>query len=314
MSNNVILGIETTCDETAAAIFKNNKIASNIVYSQIKHHQPNKGVIPELAARLHYQKLDLVIHEALASSKTSLADITHIAYCKEPGFYPALHIGKIAAQTLGMYLNIPVTGFNHLQAHIYACNIEKPFTFPLIACVFSGGHTNVFYFKKEFAPQLILSSHDDAIGECIDKVAVKMGYDYPGGPMIEALAKKGKNNIYFPQLNLKNEYFSFSGVKSYVINLLKKQPDINHNDLACSFQEIIFNYCINMLKKTIKKYYIKSFVLSGGVAANQVLRDKIDQLVNQHHLKSYFAPLNLCCDNAGMLVNLANKSLVKNSK
>ena len=301
-----ILGLESTCDETAAAVMVAGKLKSNIIASQIKTHQQTKGVVPEVAARLHYQNIDDVINQALVDANVKLSDITHIAYCDQPGLLPALHISAIAAKTLAAYQNIPYRGFNHLHAHVYSCNIAMPFKYPLVACVFSGGHTNVYYCKEPFDFQLLLQTNDDAIGECLDKIAITLGYQYPGGPVIEKLALKATGEIKLPQLNkLQNEYFSFSGIKSYVINLIKNEK-VNHYDLAYSLQKTLFNYCLRMLKTKLKDIKFNSLAFCGGVAANLTFRKLISDYAQRKNVQLYLAPLQFCGDNAAMLANLAN--------
>ena len=313
-TNKIILAIETSCDETAVAILKDQEILANVIYSQINEHIKYKGVVPEIAARLHYQNIDFVLQKAITEANINWSDITEIAYTSHPGLQPALHIGKTAALTLAHYLDIKVVEINHLHAHIHACDLEKPFIYPLVACVFSGGHSNVYYMKKPLDFQLLISSSDDAIGECLDKVARKMGLNYPGGPEIEKLALNGQNNLNFPNINLKNNFFSFSGIKSYAINMLNNKKNVNFHDLACSLQEKVFIYCINMLKKTIINQKVKSIALAGGVSANKRFRQLMEKFVKKENLNYYQAKIEFCTDNAVMVANLAHQKILENEK
>ena len=312
MMNKTILAIETSCDETAIAIIRNNEILANVVSSQIKDHQYNGGVVPELASRLHLANIDVVFCEALSKANLTIKDIDGIAIVNGPGLIGALHVGVVFAKGLSYVNDIPLLPVHHLAGHIYANNLIDELEFPLLALVVSGGHTELVLMKEHLSFEVLGQTRDDAIGECYDKVARILDLGYPGGPIIDNLAKQGKNIYNFPIPLLDDSYnFSYSGLKSAVINKvnqLKMKKEIYENaDIATSFQYSAIEPLIIKSLKAIKEYNIKHFVLAGGVAANSYLRQKVSEMVeiNQLAIKYTLPPLWCCTDNAAMIAALA---------
>lgn len=310
----IILAIETSCDETAISILKGHKtILSNIVSSQIENHQEYGGVIPELASRLHLNNIDIVLEQALKQAKITLKDIDLIAVVDGPGLVGALHVGLMFAKSLSFINNIPLLNVHHIAGHIYANTLIKDFEFPLLALVVSGGHTQLVLMKKHLDFEIIGQTRDDAIGESYDKIARIIGLPYPGGPNIEKLARDGNDLYEFPQALLDEGYdFSYSGLKSAVLNkvnhLKMKQEDYNNADIACSFQKAAIAPLVSKTVKAIKEFNVKQFVLAGGVAANNYLREELVKVINQENLNVdiIFPPLWACSDNSIMSAALAS--------
>lgn len=310
----IILAIETSCDETAISIIKNNKqLLSNVVSSQIKNHSSNGGVVPELASRLHLENIDIVFNEALAKANLEIKDIDKIAVIYGPGLIGALHVGLTFAKSISYLNNIPLVYLNHMAAHIYACNLVDDLKFPLLALVVSGGHTELVYMKEQLSFEIIGQTQDDAIGECYDKVAKAMDLGYPGGPIIDSLAKNGKPIYDFP-ISMKNDLynFSYSGLKSSVLNKLNQlkmtNTEYNKEDIAASFQVSAIKQLMDKTINVINNYPVNHFVLAGGVAANSYLREesvKTIESINKN-IKITLPPLWCCTDNAAMVASLAS--------
>ncbi|MDF9867186.1 N6-L-threonylcarbamoyladenine synthase [Bacilli bacterium PM5-3] len=309
----VILAIETSCDETAISIIKDNEIVANVVSSQIKDHQFNGGVVPELASRLHLKNIDIVFCEALNKANLTIDDIDYISVVNGPGLIGALHVGVVFAKSLSFINNIPLLFVHHIAGHIYANNLIDELKFPLLALVVSGGHTELVLMKEHLSFEVLGQTLDDAIGECYDKVARILGLGYPGGPIIDKLAKEGKDIYDFPiPLDDKSYNFSYSGLKSAVINkvnqLKMKNENFNVEDIASSFQTSAIQPLLNKSLNAIKEYNVKHFVLAGGVAANSYLRDEVQDMVNTNKLdiKLTLPPLWCCTDNAAMIASLSS--------
>ena len=300
-----ICAIETSCDETAVAIIEDGKtVLSNIVSSQINVHQAFGGVIPEVASRIHVENISLVLKEALSEAKMTLDDVDAFAITHGPGLVGSLHVGLIAAKTLAWYTQKPLIPVHHITGHIYANNFVSELTYPMLALVVSGGHTELVYLKEEFDFEILGSTQDDAIGEAYDKVARVMGLSYPGGPMIDKLAKSGKPHYKLPKIKTQNPFdFSFSGLKSAVLQLVHKQAeDLNHEDLAYAFQEAAVGELMLKTRLALDTYPVKHFVLAGGVAANSRLRQQVMDLNESYpELKITVPPLWCCTDNAAMI-------------
>lgn len=319
MMEKIILAIETSCDETAIAIIKDNKtILSNIVSSQIKNHEHNGGVVPELASRLHLENIDVVFNESLKAANVTIDDISLIAVVNGPGLIGALHVGTVFAKSLSYINKIPILPIHHIAGHIYANNLVDELSFPLLALVVSGGHTELVLMKEHLSFEVLGQTLDDAIGECYDKVAKILSLGYPGGPIIDKLAQTGSNIFSFPIPLLDNTYnFSYSGLKSSVINkvnqLKMKKESYNVADIATSFQCSAIEPLIVKSLRAIKEYDIKHFVLAGGVAANSYLREEVQKMIDTHadNVKLTLPPLWCCTDNAAMIACVAayyNKS------
>lgn len=314
----IILAIETSCDETSIAVMVNGEILSNIIFSQINIHQKYGGVVPEVAARVHLEKIAIVLEEALEAAKIKSSEVNYVAYTSTPGLVGALHIGKVAAQTISVYLQKPLIACNHIQGHIYAAAINNNFQFPLLALVVSGGHTQLMLMNKHLDFQILGQTLDDAVGEAYDKVARVLGLPYPGGPIIDKLAKKCQK--FYPLPTIKDDgtlNFSFSGLKSAVINLVNK-IDKNSDDnftsnLAGSFQKIAISTLMLKLKRAISIYKPKMLILVGGVAANSQLRKEVMDL-NNDDCKVIIPSLEYCTDNAAMIARLAMQIIKNNIK
>lgn len=306
----LILGIETSCDETAAAMVKNGQeILSNIVLSQIDLHQKYGGIVPEIASRAHLNTILPIVQEAIDSAECRFEDINAIAVVNSPGLVGSLLIGITIAKTIGFTYRIPLIAINHLHAHIYASFLEhQDITFPLIALVVSGGHTDLIYMPANCEYEWLGKTYDDAAGEAFDKVGKVLGLGYPAGPEIDKLAKQGNPEaVEFPRPYLE-EYgsdFSFSGLKTAAIYYLRKHPlgseKVTLADICASFQQAVVDV---LIKKTIDgalKKKIKGIIVSGGVAANSELRKQITKAAKQQNLSLWIPSPKLCTDNAAMV-------------
>ncbi|WP_338983671.1 tRNA (adenosine(37)-N6)-threonylcarbamoyltransferase complex transferase subunit TsaD [Spiroplasma endosymbiont of Othius punctulatus] len=312
-----ILAIESSCDEFSVAVLKNEKVLSNIISSQIEDHKEYGGVVPELASRLHVQNFNWVLEEAIKKSNVSINELDYVVYTANPGLIGSLIIGKVVSQTLAQYLQIPLLPLNHLHGHVYSAFIDNKIEFPAIALITSGGHTEITLMKDHLEFEILGSTQDDAIGECFDKVAIKMGLSYPGGPAIDALAKKTDEAKYeIPKPKDINKYdFSFSGIKTASINLLHKlkQADtkIDLNSFAYSFQKTCVEYVIEKLEKAIKEYQPKFAILGGGVSANSMLRTKFTKMASENKIESIIPKNEYCTDNAAMIGMLGFRTIIK---
>lgn len=306
-----ILGIETSCDETSASVLENKKIISNIIYSQVEKHRIFGGVVPEIAAREHLDKLQFVVDESLKKSKLSLNDIDIIAATYGPGLAGSLIVGLSYAKALAFALNKKFVGINHLEAHLLSPFLEyNDIKFPFIGLVVSGGHTNV-YLAEEFGKYtLIGNTRDDAAGEAFDKVAKMLNLPYPGGPSIAKMALNGRaEKIVFPQAYMKDESFdfSFSGIKTSVLYFLKKNKieiekgQITVSDIAAAFQKAAIRAIVNKIRRIYKKYKVKNIAVTGGVAANDYLKEEIKKLAEERNLNVFIPSPILCTDNGAMI-------------
>lgn len=312
MNDTLVLAIESSCDETAVAILKNEKeLLSNVVYSQIKTHQEFGGVIPEVASRIHVEKITYVIKQALKEANVTMTDIDAIGVTFGPGLIGSLHVGLQAAKTLSWMYNLPLIPVHHIAGHIYANSYVSKLKYPLLAIVVSGGHSELVLMKKENDFKVIATTVDDAIGEAYDKVARVMDAGYPGGPIIDRLAKEGKTQYQLPKVKTANENeFSFSGLKSAVIQCVNRETkqgnDININNLAYAFQERALEQILEKTEKMIKEYPLQHVVLAGGVAANSKLRQDITNLMSRYpEIDLTIPPMWCCTDNAAMIAMAA---------
>ncbi len=304
-----ILGIETSCDETAVAIVKNGReIVTNVVASQIESHKRFGGVVPEIASRHHVEQLTIVLEEAMKQAKLSFNDISAIAVTEGPGLVGALLTGINAAKALAFSHSLPLVGVHHIAGHIYANRLVRELEFPLIALVVSGGHTELVYMKEHGHFDVIGETLDDAAGEAYDKVARTIGLPYPGGPHIDRLAHEGQANIDLPRAWLSEGSFdfSFSGLKSAVINTLhnakQKGIELDPKDVAASFQASVVDVLVTKTAQAVDKYKVKQLLLAGGVAANRGLRSALeDKFATNEEVEVIIPPLSLCTDNAAMI-------------
>lgn len=304
-----ILAIESSCDETAAAIIENESIVlSNVVATQIDVHKQYGGVIPEIASRIHIENISMVIDECLNKANLKMDDIDAIAFTQGPGLIGSLHVGVQAAKTLAWAFNKPLVPVHHIAGHIYANRLVKELHFPLMALVVSGGHTELVYMKDEWSFEVLGTTQDDAIGEAFDKVGRVLGLPYPGGVYIDKLSKEGKNIYKLPKPRPEKELdFSFSGLKSGVLQFIKRternQESFKPEDLACSFQETAISCLLERADKALSQYKVKQFVLAGGVAANSCLRYHVlnDLQKKYPEVECIIPPLSCCTDNAAMI-------------
>jgi N6-L-threonylcarbamoyladenine synthase len=307
--NQWVMGIETSCDETAVAIIKNGReIVANVVASQIESHKRFGGVVPEVASRHHVEQITIVLEEALKEAKLSLKDLDAIAVTEGPGLVGALLVGVNAAKAISFAHNIPLVGVHHIAGHIYANRLVKEMQFPLLSLVVSGGHTELIYMKEHGHFEVIGETRDDAAGEAYDKVARTLNLPYPGGPHIDRLAQEGKPTIDLPRAWLEEgSYdFSFSGLKSAVINTVhnaeQRGETIVPEDLAASFQQSVIDVLVTKTVKAAKEYKIKQVLLAGGVAANKGLRALLTaRFTEMPEIDLVIPPLTLCTDNAAMI-------------
>ncbi|WP_156914212.1 tRNA (adenosine(37)-N6)-threonylcarbamoyltransferase complex transferase subunit TsaD [Paucisalibacillus globulus] len=308
MSDTYILGIETSCDETAVAIIKNGReIISNVVASQIDSHKRFGGVVPEIASRHHVEQITLVLEEAFNESGLNWNDIDAIAVTEGPGLVGALLIGVNAAKALAYAKNKPLVGVHHIAGHIYANRLEEEFQFPLLALIVSGGHTELVLMREHGHYEVIGETRDDAAGEAYDKVARMLHLPYPGGPHIDRLAARGEVSIDFPRAWLEEDSFdfSFSGLKSAVINKIhnakQKGESLKEEDIAASFQASVIDVLATKTVKAAKQYQVKQVIVAGGVAANKGLREELEAKFTETDIPLLIPPLKLCTDNAAMI-------------
>lgn len=305
MKDIITLGIESSCDETSVAIVKNGReVLTNIINTQIEIHKQFGGVVPEIASRKHIENISDVTKEALKQAGMTFDDIDVIASTYGPGLVGALLVGVGYAKALSYALNKPLVGVNHIEGHIAANYITFPELKPPFLClVISGGHTHLVHIKDYTEFEILGRTRDDAIGEAYDKVARVIGLEYPGGPKIDKLAKEGEPNIKLPETYFDNLDFSFSGIKTAVLNLHHKNPEINKADLCASFEKATTDMLINNTRKAIKEFNIKKVALAGGVSANSYIREKFKKLGQELKVDIYYPELKLCTDNAAMIAS-----------
>lgn len=310
MDDKLILAVETSCDETSAAVIGNGpEIRSNIVASQIDWHQKFGGVVPEIASRKHLELIEPVIDQAIAEAGIGYQDLDAVAATRGPGLVGALLVGFAAAKGLAYSLELPFIGVNHVAGHIYAnFLINNQIASPFICLTVSGGHTDLLYFKKPGRYRFLGRTRDDAAGEAFDKIARFLELGYPGGPEIEKIAKAGNAEaIDLPRALVGEEGydFSFSGLKTSVINYVhnadQRGEEFAKHDLAASFQQAVVDSLTARLEKAVNDFKAESILLAGGVAANQVLRQEVAKIARKARLEFYVPPLDLCTDNAAMI-------------
>ena len=314
----LILGIESSCDETAAAVvLDGKKILSNIINSQINIHSEFGGVVPELASRRHVESIIPVIKEALKAANVTLDDIEGIAVTRGPGLIGSLLAGLSVAKSIAYVKDIPLIGVHHIEGHISAIFLEEDQPdFPFIALVVSGGHTSLYFVSDINIPQLLGQTRDDAAGEAFDKVAKLLDLGYPGGVVIDTLAKEGNPRaIDFPRALLSRDSldFSFSGLKTSVSNYVKNLPQESIsekiNDIVASFQEAIVDVLLTKTLNAAKSNHVGTIVLAGGVACNTRLRIRLKEMASQEGLKVFIPSPILCTDNAAMIAAVGDNHL-----
>ena len=310
MNNDVyILGIESSCDETSVSIVKNGvEDISTVVLSQMDTHANYGGVVPEIASRMHVESITIVIEECLQKANMSMDDITAIAVTYGPGLIGSLLVGVVAAQTLSYVYNKPLVQVHHIAGHIYANNLTKKMDFPLISLVVSGGHTELIYMKDNYDFNRIGGTLDDAVGEAYDKVARVIELPYPGGPLVDKLSYEGSDTYDLPlPLDDDSYNFSFSGLKSAVINLVHNEKqrgnEIRKADLACSYQKRVVEILTKKTIRAIKDYNVKNLIVAGGVAANSGIRNRLQELCKENDVNLTIPELKYCTDNATMIAS-----------
>ena len=303
-----ILGIETSCDETAVAIVKNGtELISNVVASQIESHKRFGGVVPEIASRHHVEQITIVLEEAFEQAELTWDDIDAIAVTKGPGLVGALLIGISAAKALAFAKSKPLIGVHHIAGHIYANRFETEFEFPLLSLIVSGGHTELVLMREHGQFEVIGETRDDAAGEAFDKIARVLDLPYPGGPHIDRLAAQGNVSIDFPRAWLEEDSFdfSFSGLKSAVINYIHRTKQrgeaLIKADVAASFQASVIEVLVEKTYRAAQQYGVKQVIVAGGVAANQGLRKALEAKFSHAKQTLLIPPLQLCTDNAAMI-------------
>jgi len=305
----IILGIESSCDETSASVCVNGEILSNVTATQAIHEQYG-GVIPEVASRIHQQNIIPVVDAALAKAKIRKNDITAVAFTQGPGLMGALLVGTSFAKAFALALGVPLIGINHMQAHILAHFIDEPKpSFPFICLTVSGGHTQIVLVKDYFEMEVLGETTDDAAGEAFDKTAKILGLPYPGGPLIDKYAQTGNPNRFtFTEPQIPQYNFSFSGLKTQILYFVQQHQKANPNfvaenlaDICASIQQRIVSILINKLKKATIDYGITRISVAGGVSANSGLRIAIENLAKENNWEFYLPAFQYCTDNAGMV-------------
>ena len=302
-----ILGIESSCDETSASIVQDGvKEIATVVSSQIDIHKEYGGVVPEIASREHVKNITIVLEECLLKANMTMDDIDAIAITYGPGLIGSLLIGMEAAKTLSFVHQKPLIPVHHIAGHIYANSLVHEMKFPLIALVISGGHTELIYMKNHYSFQKLGGTLDDAVGECYDKVARVLNVPYPGGPLVDKMAHEGNSSYSLPIPLQDDSYnFSFSGLKSAVINLVHNEEQrgnaIRPDDLAASFQSVVVESITSKTMKALKDYDVHQLIVAGGVAANRGIRERLKVLCEENHVDCSFPPIEYCTDNAAMI-------------
>jgi N6-L-threonylcarbamoyladenine synthase len=321
IKDEIILAIETSCDETAVAIVKNGtELLSNIVASQIESHKRFGGVVPEVASRHHVEEITMVIEEALKKAELEPADLTAVAVTEGPGLVGALLIGVNAAKAFAFAHGLPLVPVHHIAGHIYANRLVKEMTFPLLSLIVSGGHTELVLMKEHGTFEVIGETRDDAAGEAYDKVARTLNMPYPGGPHIDKLAQEGEPVIELPRAWLEPDSldFSFSGLKSAVINTVHNAQQrgevIKPEDLAASFQASVVEVLVEKTFRAARMHDVKQVLLAGGVAANKGLRQKLEERFKDTDYDLVIPPLYLCTDNAAMIAAAGSVAYQKGTR
>ena len=316
MKDTLILGIESSCDETSVAIVKNGReVLSNVINSQIKVHEMYGGVVPEIASRMHTEVINGIMKEALKKANCTLEDIDAIAVTNGPGLVGALLVGVSYAKGLSFSTGKPLVSVNHIEGHIAGNYItHKDLEPPFLCLIISGGHTHLVNVKSYTDFEIIGKTRDDAIGEAFDKVARVVGLGYPGGPKVDNLAKEGTPNIDLPVTSFDNFDFSFSGIKTAVINLNHKNPNINKADLCVSFEKAVTEMLLKNTKKAIAEFKADKIAIAGGVSSNSYIRNAFDDLAKELGIKVYYPEKVLCTDNAAMIAAMGYYNFINGER
>ncbi len=304
----IVLSIETSCDETSISVIKDGReVLSNIVSTQIEIHKNYGGVVPEIASRKHLTNITYVLDEALSKANITLKDIDFIGVTYAPGLIGALLVGVSFAKSLAYALNVPIVPTHHIEGHIAANYITYPdLKPPFLALVVSGGHSHIVHVKDYIEFEVIAKTRDDAVGEAFDKVARVLGLPYPGGPEVSKLATDGKRTYKLPKTKFENLDFSFSGIKTSVINIAHKEGEnLRRADMAKSFEDTVCEELTENAIKAMNELGLEKIVLAGGVSANRVLRDMIQKKAKENGYTAYMPELKYCTDNAAMIGSAA---------
>lgn len=311
---NVILAIESSCDETSASICIDGRVMNNVIATQ-EIHSKYGGVVPELASRAHQQAIGPVVKEAMATAGVSMSDLNAIAFTQGPGLLGALLVGGAFAKSMALALDIPLIGVHHMKAHILAHFIEEPKPiFPFLCLTVSGGHTQIVRVNDYLDMTVIGQTTDDAVGEAFDKCAKLMGLPYPGGPLIDKLAKEGDQNRFtFNETSMPGLNYSFSGIKTGFMNFLNKEkmknPEFieqNKSDICASIQRHLIDMLMEKIELAVKQEGVNQVAIAGGVSANSGLRNKLEQLAKEKNWKTFIPSFQYCTDNAGMIAMTAH--------
>ena len=317
MKDILIMGIESSCDETSISIVKNGReVLSNVIDTQISIHEKYGGVVPEIASRNHVEAISNVMKKSLKDANVNLKQIDAIACTYGPGLVGALLVGVSYAKALSYATNKPLVPVNHIAGHISANYItHKELKPPFLCVMMSGGNTQIINVKDYTEFEVLGRTKDDAIGEAFDRVARVIGLGYPGGPKVDKLAKEGEPNINLPKTHMENLDFSFSGIKTAVINLHHKEPEINKANLAASFEKAVSEMLITNVEKAVNQTSINKIVLAGGVSANSYIRNEFDKLANKNkNLQIYYPELKLCTDNGAMIASAGYYEFIKGTR
>ena len=309
----MLLAIETSCDETAAAVVHQGRILSSVVRSQVDLFKEFGGIVPEISSRRHLELIQVIVEEALSRAGKGIEDMEAVAATKKPGLIGSLLVGYSYAKALAYGLGVALVGVDHLHAHVYSAEIERKFRFPLLGVVVSGGHTAA-YMVEGLSFRVVARTRDDAAGEALDKVAKKLGLGYPGGPVIEKMAKGGDPYAYdFPVVRLKDGSldFSYSGLKSQAIRIIEREELKGEKlrDFLASFQRAVMDQIIDRLDALVEKYKPASLAVTGGVSINSHLRERVEKFAAQKGLSLYLPEKRFCGDNAAMIGYLGEKLL-----
>lgn len=325
----LILGIESSCDETAAAVVRNGReMLSSVIASQVELHRPWGGVVPELASREHLEKIGPVVSAAVRQAGIGLNDIDAIAVTQGPGLIASLLVGVCYAKSLAWALDIPVVGVNHIEGHVYSVAFENPPPdYPALALIVSGGHTNIFYVPEEGSYKVVSRTRDDAAGEAFDKVAKMLGLGYPGGPVIEKIARDGDaSRARFPRAKISDGRpdLSFSGLKTAVARYMREhdltpvrdgaEPSQEMCDLAAGFQATVVDALLSATERSAKEFRPKTLIVAGGVACNMALRAAVEELAGRLGVPVYFPSKHLSTDNAAMIAAAGNFHLLRGER
>jgi N6-L-threonylcarbamoyladenine synthase len=303
-----ILAIETSCDETAVALVRDGKeLLSNVVSSQVEIHRRFGGVVPEVASRRHVEQMTFLLEEALQQAQIKAEEVDAVAVTQGPGLVGALLIGVTAAKTLAYSLGVPVIPVHHVAGHIYANQLVGEMQFPLVSLVVSGGHTELILMEDHYAFERLGQTRDDAAGEAYDKVARLLELSYPGGPVIDQLAQKGKVTYNFPRAWLEpgSLDFSFSGLKTAVKNAIQSEKEIVVEDVAASFQTAVLDVLVEKTRRAVEQTGVQQLIVAGGVSANTELRRRLQSYARETGVTLSLPPLELCTDNAAMIAAAA---------